>query len=63
MFSVVEGDSVLRLEARRSFSGLVLLGAQNIVWFASTIENLLWYPGDKEFVESFREGSKVLIVR
>jgi len=23
----------------------------------------LWYPGDKEFVKSFREGSKVLIVR
>lgn len=27
------------------------------------MESLLWYPGEKDFVRSFREGSKVLIVR
>jgi len=54
--------SVVRLEERRRFSGLVLLGTKSKVWFASTMDNLLWYLRDKEFVKSFREGSKVLIV-
>jgi hypothetical protein len=53
---------VVRLEERRRFSGLVLLGTHSKVWFASTMDNLLWYLRDKEFVKSFREGSKVLIV-
>jgi hypothetical protein len=38
VFSVVEGASVVRLAERRSFSGLVLLGAQSIVWLALTME-------------------------
>jgi hypothetical protein len=64
VFSVVEGASVVRVEGRRrNFSGLVLLGAQSIGWLVSTMESLLWFPGDKDFVRSFREGSKVLIVR
>jgi len=50
-------------ERRRNFSGLVLLGAQSVGWLVSTMESLLWYPGEKDFVRSFREGSKVLIVR
>jgi hypothetical protein len=52
----------LRL-GKRSFSGLVFLGAQSLIWLALTMENLLRYPGDKEFVKSFREGLEVLIVR
>jgi hypothetical protein len=51
--------TVVRLEERRrNFSGLVLLGAQSVGWLASTMESLLWFPGDKDFVRSFREGSK-----
>jgi hypothetical protein len=64
VFTVVEGASVVRLEERRrNFLGLVLLGAQSVGWLASTMESLLWFPGDKDFVRSFKEGSKVLIVR
>jgi hypothetical protein len=64
VFTVVEGASVVRLEERRrNFSGLVLVGAQSVGWLVSTMESLLWYPGEKDFVRSFREGSKVLIVR
>jgi len=64
VFSVVEGASVVRVEERRrNFSGLVLLGAQSIGWLVSMMESLLWFPGDKDFVRSFREGSKVLIIR
>jgi hypothetical protein len=64
VFTVVEGASVVRLEERRkSFSGLVLLSAQSIEWLALTMENLQWCPEEKDFIRSFREGSKVLIVR
>jgi hypothetical protein len=63
VFTVVEGVSVVRLKERRNFSGLVLLGAQSVGWLTSTMESLLWFPGEKDFVRSFREGSKVLIVR
>jgi len=63
VFSVVEGASVVRVEERRrNFSRLVLLGAQSIGWLFSTLESVLWFSG-KDFVRSFREGSKVIIVR
>jgi hypothetical protein len=32
-------------------------------WLVSMMEDLLWFLGDKKFVKSFKEGSKVLIVR
>jgi hypothetical protein len=64
VFLMVEGASVVRVEERRrNFSGLVLLGALSIGWLVSTMESLLWFSGDKDFVRSFREGFKVLIVR
>jgi hypothetical protein len=64
LFTVVEGASVVRLEERRrNFSGRVLLGIQSLGWLISTVECLLWFPREKDFVRSFREGSKVLIVR
>jgi hypothetical protein len=63
LFTVVEGASVVRLkERKRNFSGRVLLGIQSLGWLISTVECLLWFPGE-DFVRSFREGSKVLIVR
>jgi hypothetical protein len=64
VFTVVEGASVVRLEERRkSFFGPVLLSAQSIEWLALTVENLQWCLEEKDFIRSFREGSKVLIVR
>jgi hypothetical protein len=64
LFTVVEGASVVRLEERRgNFSGMILLGAHMFGWLVSTVESLLWCPGEKDFIRSFREGSKVLIVR
>lgn len=64
VFSMVEGASVARLEERRrKFSGLILLSIQSVDWLYSTVEGVLWCPEDKDYVRSFREGSKVLIVR
>lgn len=63
VFSVIEGASVVRVEERRRrFSGLVLLGAQSCGWLLSTLESVLRFTG-KDFIRSFREGSKVFIVR
>jgi hypothetical protein len=63
VFTVVEGASVVRVEERRRKSlGLVLLGAHSIGWLFSTLESVLRFSG-KDFVRSFREGSKVIIVR
>jgi hypothetical protein len=48
VFTVVEGASVERLEeTRRNFSRLVLLGAHSVGWLVSTMESLLWFPGEK----------------
>jgi hypothetical protein len=64
LFKVVEGASVVRLEERRrNFSGLILLNIQSLVWLISIVECLLWFPREKDFIRSFEEGSKVLIVR
>jgi hypothetical protein len=64
VFSVVEGASVARLEERRrNFSGLILLSTQSVDWLFSTVDGVLWFPEEKDYVRSFREGSKVLIVR
>jgi hypothetical protein len=63
VLSVIEGASVVRVEERRRrCSGLVLLGAQSSGWLFSTLESVLRFTG-KDFVRSFREGSKVFIVR
>jgi hypothetical protein len=61
---ILDGASVLRVEEKREgFFGEVTLCNQCIAWLASTMEVLLGFPEDKEFVKSFREGSKVLIAR
>jgi hypothetical protein len=63
VLSVLDGASVLWVkEKRKGFFGEVLLSNQCTAWLASTMEVLLGFPGDKEFVKSFREGAKVLIV-
>jgi len=64
VFSMVEGASVLRWEERRKgFSSVVFLGSQCTTWLASTVVELTWLFGAKEFVKSFKEGPKVLIVQ
>jgi len=42
---------------------VVLLGTECIVWLLSMLEEALHNPRYKDFVKSFREGSKVTIVR
>jgi hypothetical protein len=61
---VLDGVSVLRVEEKRKgFFGEVLLSNQCTAWLGSTIEVFLGFLEDKEFVKSFREGTKVLILR
>lgn len=63
VFSVVEGASVLLLEERRGFSGVMFMGTQGTAWLVSTVEDLLQFLDAKEFVKSSGEGPKVLIIR
>jgi hypothetical protein len=44
-------------EKRKGLFGEVLLSNQCTAWLVSTMEVLLGFPGDKEFVKSFREGT------
>jgi hypothetical protein len=58
MLSVLDGASVLRVEEMRNgFFDEVLLSNQCTVWLASTMEVLLGFPGDKEFIKSYGEGT------
>jgi hypothetical protein len=62
--SVLEGASVLRVEEKRKgFLGAVVLSLQSSNWLATMIESLLGFPEDEDFIKSYREGSKVLIIR
>jgi len=62
VFSVLDGASVLRVEEKRkSFSGELILSSQCSEWLASTLEILLDFLEDQDFIKSFREGSQVLI--
>jgi hypothetical protein len=63
-FSVMGGASMLRVEEKRKkFQGVAILNSQSSEWLASTLEVLLGFPEEQDFVKSFREGSKVLIAR
>jgi hypothetical protein len=42
---------------------VVILNSQNSEWLALTLEVLLDFPEEQDFVKSFQEGSKVLIAR
>jgi hypothetical protein len=50
-------------EKRQGFLNVVSLSLQCSAWLASTMEDVLGFPGESEFVKSFREGAKILIVR
>lgn len=59
--SILEGASMVRLEEKRKNLGAIVLSTQCFDWLASTLEILLGFPRDQDFVKSFREGSKLLI--
>jgi hypothetical protein len=62
--SVVKGFVELRLvEKRNGFSGWVLLGERCVAWLLLMVQEVLRDRGSELFVKSFREGSKVTIVR
>jgi len=58
------GSLELRLEEKRkSFSSVVVLGSLCSAWLVATVKEALKLPRVGDFVKSFREDSKVLIVR
>jgi hypothetical protein len=64
LFSVENGSDELRqVEKWKGFSGFVLLSSRSSVWLVSRVEEALHSTVSKDFVKSFREGSKVTIVR
>ncbi len=51
--SVLEGPSVLRVEEKRQgFLGAVVLSFQSSTWLATTIESLLGFSEDQDFIKS-----------
>jgi hypothetical protein len=63
-FSVLGGASTLRVEEKRKyFLGVVILNSQSSEWLTSTLEVLLGFPEEQDFVKSFKEGLKVLIAQ
>lgn len=64
VLSVLEGSSVLRVEEKRQgFHGVVVLSSHCSAWLVSTMETLLGFPGEQEFIKSYREEPKLLIAR
>jgi hypothetical protein len=62
VFSVLDGASRPRVgEKRKNFSDKIVTSLQCSEWLASTMEILLGYLEDQEFIKSLREGSKILI--
>jgi hypothetical protein len=58
------GVSELRLEEKmKSFSGMVVLASLCSAWLVGTGKEALKSLGVEDFVKSFQENSKVLIVR
>jgi hypothetical protein len=64
LFSVGQGSVELMVEEKwKAFARVVLLGSRCIAWLLLTVEEFLRNSGVVDFIESFREGSKVTIVR
>lgn len=64
-FFSVRGDKAdFRLEERRKgFVGYVFVGVQCFVWLVNMIEEVLKSLGKEDFVKSYHEDEKVLMVR
>jgi hypothetical protein len=59
-----EGSSILRLEERqRGNSHVAFLGSLCYGWLSSTMEELVCDSNSKDFIKSFKEGSKVTIIQ
>jgi hypothetical protein len=64
VLSVLEGAPVLQVKAkRRGFFGVVVLSSQCSARLVLTVETLLGFPGEQEFIKSYRERPKILIAR
>jgi hypothetical protein len=64
VFSILDGASTLRVgEKTKSFSGEIFISSSCSEWLASTLECLVDFPEDQNFIKSCREGSRVLIAR
>jgi hypothetical protein len=62
-FSMKADVSEIRLEERRKgFSGVIFLGLQCSAWLLATVEEALKKPVKKDFVKSYREDVKALMV-
>jgi hypothetical protein len=63
-FSMGQGSAELMVaEKRKAFAGVVLLCSRCTMWLLLMVEEVLRNPGVEDFVKSFREGSKVTIMR
>jgi hypothetical protein len=63
-FSVKADVSEIRLEERRKgFCGFIFLGLQCSIWLLATIKEALKEPVKKDFVTSYREDVKALMIR
>lgn len=61
--SVKEGEAMVWLEeSRKGFAGKVSLGLQCTAWLLTMVEVALRSSVVKDFIKSFRENSKVLII-
>jgi len=63
LFLVVKGSVELRVEEKGRFSGVVLLGSRCVAWLLSVVVEVLRNLGSEDFINSFRDGSKVTIIR
>jgi hypothetical protein len=62
-FSTKADESELRLEERRKgYCGYLLMGFQCSKWLLATVEEALKVPVKKDFVSSYREDAKALMV-
>jgi hypothetical protein len=62
-FSVRVDKADFRLEERgKDFIEYVFVGVQCSVWLVDTVEEVLKSPGKEDFVKSYREDEKVLMV-
>jgi hypothetical protein len=63
-FSVKADAFELRLgERRKGFCGYLFMGFQSSEWLLATVEEPLKAPVKKDFVSSFCEDAKALMVR
>jgi hypothetical protein len=64
LFSMVNGSNELRVvEKNKGFSGFPILGSRCVAWLVSMVKEVLRNIVSEDFVKSYREVSKVTIIR